>query len=58
MLASLEAALHREPFMPFEIRADGEVIAVRHPEQVLLAMGKSIAVVDCGDRNSSARPLA
>lgn len=49
-LESLEGALHRQPFLPFEVRVDGEVIPVRHPEQVFLAMGKSIAIFDCGDR--------
>lgn len=49
-LSSLQAALNKEPFFPFEIRADGEAIAVNHPEQVLLAMGKTVAIIDCGDR--------
>ena len=46
----LEAALHARPFRPFELRVDGEVIAVRHPEQVLLAENKTTVIVDTVDR--------
>jgi hypothetical protein len=46
----LEAALAKQPFMPFEIRTDGEVITVRHPEQVLLAAQKTTVVIDAVDR--------
>jgi hypothetical protein len=49
-VASLEAALHARPFRPFELRVDGDVIVVRHPEQVLLAENKTTVVVDVGDR--------
>ncbi|MCZ7639670.1 MAG: hypothetical protein M5U12_28645 [Verrucomicrobia bacterium] len=47
---SLEAALQRRPFRPFELRIDGEVIRVAHPEQVLFAEGKTtLIVVDVED---------
>jgi hypothetical protein len=49
-LASLEAALDAQPFLPFELRVDGEAIVVRHPEQVFLAGGKSTVIVDLGER--------
>jgi hypothetical protein len=42
---NLEAALNRRPFKPFEIRVDGEVLTVDHPEQVLLTQEKSTVVV-------------
>ena len=45
-LANLEAALAKRPFRPFEIRADGEVIRVDHPEQVFLAEHKTTVIVD------------
>jgi hypothetical protein len=44
-LASLEAALNKRPFRPFEIRVDGEVIRVSHPEQALFAEGKTTLIV-------------
>lgn len=44
-VVNLESALHREPFRPFEIRVDSEVIAVGHPEQAILAEGKSTLIV-------------
>lgn len=44
-LVSLEAALNKHPFRPFEIRVDGEIIIVRHPEQALFAEGKTTLVV-------------
>ncbi len=47
---NLEAALSKRPFRPFEIRVDGEVIRVRHPEQTLFAEGKTtLIVVDSED---------
>jgi len=46
----LEVALHRRPFRPFEMRVDGEVIRVLHPEQVLLAEHKMTVIMDLGDR--------
>jgi len=48
--ASLEAALQARPFRPFELRVDGEVLVVRHPEQVFFAEHKTTVVVDVGDR--------
>lgn len=49
-VVSLEAALQRRPFRPFELRIDGEVIRVAHPEQVLFAEGKTtLIVVDVED---------
>ena len=48
----LEAALNAHPFRPFAVRIDGEVIHVRHPEQVFLAKPKSTVVIDVGNRNS------
>ena len=45
-LANLEAALAKRPFRPFEIRVDGEVIPVHHPEQVLLAEQKTTVIID------------
>ena len=47
---TLEAALQARPFRPFALRVDGEVIHVKHPEQVLLAEHKSTVVVDVGHR--------
>ena len=44
-LVNLEAALNKRPFRPFEIRVDGEVIVVRHPEQVLFAEGKTTLIL-------------
>ena len=49
-LSNLEAALKARPFRPFEIRVDGEAIAVKHPEQVFLAEQKTTAIIDAGDR--------
>ena len=49
-LASLEAALEAQPFLPFQLRVDGEAILMRHPEQVFLAGGKSTVIVDLGER--------
>jgi hypothetical protein len=49
-LVSVEAALNKRPFRPFEIRVDGEVIRVGHPEQVLFAERKTtLIVVDSED---------
>jgi hypothetical protein len=42
---NLEAALNKRPFRSFEIRVDGEVLTVRHPEQVLFAEGKTTVIV-------------
>jgi hypothetical protein len=47
---SLQAALRKQPFMRFELRAGGETILVQHPEQVFLTMDKEIAIIDVGDR--------
>jgi hypothetical protein len=44
-LVNLEAALNKRPFRPFELRIDGAVVRVGHPEQVLFAEGKSTAIV-------------
>lgn len=49
-LATLEAALHARPFRPFELRVDGEIIRVDHPEQVFLADQKTTAIIDVGPR--------
>jgi len=49
-VTNLEAALKARPFRPFEIRVDGEAIAVKHPEQVFLAEQKSTAIIDARDR--------
>jgi hypothetical protein len=49
-LASLEAALDAQPFLPFELRVDGEAIVVPNPEQVFLAGGKSTVIVDLVER--------
>lgn len=49
-LVNLEAALNKRPFRPFELRIDGEVIVLKHPEQVLFAEGKTtLIVVDTQD---------
>lgn len=42
---SLEAAVKRRPFRSFEIRIDGEVLIVTHPEPVLFSEEKTTAVV-------------
>ena len=47
---NLEAALSAKPFRPFEIRVDGDVIIVRHPEEVFFAEKKATVIVDSGDR--------
>jgi hypothetical protein len=44
-----ESRLHARPFRPFDIRVDGEVIHVLHPEQVFLTPDKAMIVVDVGD---------
>jgi hypothetical protein len=44
-----ELRLHARPFRPFDVRVDGEVIHVRHPEQVFLTQDKITVVVDVGD---------
>ena len=44
-LAGLEAALNKRPFRPFEIRVDGEVIPLRHPEQAIFAESKTTLIV-------------
>ena len=49
-VVNLEAALANRPFRPFQIRVDGEVIMVRHPEQVFLAEKKTTVIIDVGDR--------
>jgi hypothetical protein len=49
-LASLEAALQKQPFRPFEIRVDGESIVVHHPEQVFLAENKTTIIIDVTER--------
>jgi hypothetical protein len=49
-LVNLEAALNKRPFRPFELRIDGEVIVLQHPEQVLFAEGRTtLIVVDAQD---------
>ena len=48
--SDIEAALTARPFRRFELRADGEVVLVRHPEQVFFAERKSTVIVDVGDR--------
>jgi hypothetical protein len=47
---NLEAALQARSFRPFELRVDGEVIVVRHSEQVFFAENKTTVVVDVRDR--------
>lgn len=49
-LSTLEAALSAQPFKPFELQVDGEVIRVHHPEQLFLAEKKSTAIIDAEDR--------
>ncbi|MCI0748477.1 MAG: hypothetical protein L0Y58_23975 [Verrucomicrobia subdivision 3 bacterium] len=49
-LATLEAALNARPFRPFELRVDGETVAVQHPEQLFLADKKTTAIIDASDR--------
>ena len=44
-VVNLEAALNRRPFRPFELRIDGEVVRVGHPEQALFAEGKTTLIV-------------
>jgi hypothetical protein len=44
-LDSLEAAMNKRPFRPFEIRVDGEVIRVSHPEQALFDHSKTTLIV-------------
>ena len=49
-LTTLEAALYKRPFLPFELRVDGDAVLVQHPEQVLLAAEKTTVIVDAADR--------
>ena len=49
-LATLEAALHAQPFRPFVLRVDGQTIPVNHPEQVFLADQKTAAIIDRPER--------
>jgi hypothetical protein len=49
-VSNLEAALDAKPFRRFELRVDGEVVVVRHPEQVFLAEKKTTVIIDTGDR--------
>ena len=49
-LETLETALHAAPFRAFELRTDGDVIRVHHPEQVFLAENKTTVIVDAEDR--------
>lgn len=49
-LAKLEAAMHSKPFRAFELRVDGKIILVRHPEKVFLAEKKSTVIIDTGGR--------
>jgi len=44
-LANLDAALNKRPFRPFEVRVDGDIVVVRHPEQVLFAEGRTTFIV-------------
>ena len=44
-LVSLEAALNKRPFRPFEIRVDAEIILVTHPEQTVFAEGRTTLIV-------------
>jgi hypothetical protein len=44
-LKDLEAALHRQPFRQIELRVDGEVIRLHHPEQLMFAEKKSTVIV-------------
>ena len=44
-LANLEAALNKHPFRPFDIRVDGEIIVVSHPEQALFAEEKTTLII-------------
>ncbi|MEO7297038.1 MAG: hypothetical protein ABI042_00525 [Verrucomicrobiota bacterium] len=44
-LVNLDAAINKQPFRPFEIRVDGEVIVVRHPEQIVFAEKKTTLIV-------------
>jgi len=43
-LKNFEDVLHRAPFQPFDIHADGKVISVKHPDQVLFAFNRSTIV--------------
>jgi hypothetical protein len=44
-----ELRLHARPFRPFDIRVDGEVVHILHPEQVFLTPDKTMIVADVGD---------
>lgn len=44
-----ELRVHARPFRPFDIRVDGEVIHILHPEQVFLTPDKTMVVADVGD---------
>ncbi|MBI3880891.1 MAG: hypothetical protein HY301_12640 [Verrucomicrobia bacterium] len=44
-LTNLEAALNKRPFRAFELRIDGEVIVLRHPEQAVFAEGRTTLIV-------------
>lgn len=44
-IKTLQDALHQAPFRPFNIHADGRIIRVQHPEQVLITPDKTTVVV-------------
>jgi hypothetical protein len=44
-ITPLEDAIRNDPFRPFKIHTDGRSIRVTHPEQILLTVDKSTAVV-------------
>jgi len=44
-----ELRVRARPFRPFDMRVDGEVIHIVHPEQVFLTPDKTIVVADVGD---------
>ena len=49
-LTNLEAALNKCPFRQFELRAEGEMVRVAHPEQDLFGEGKTtLSIVDPQD---------
>ena len=37
--------LYATPFVPFDVRIDGKVISVGHPEHVMLNPSKTVAVM-------------
>jgi len=50
-LNTLEEALHRAPFLPFDVHVDGKVIRVEHTDQVLFTPDRQTVVIAPNDNH-------